>query len=185
MHLERNYQVDEHEWDLTVERWGEVEKVPKGEYFVSEGKVCRNLGFIAEGLMRYARFEENGDETTCYFVSEEDFTGDPISFDTQKPSTMNIQAVTDCVLVTLSFEAKQQLSKNVPRFNEIMAAIGRKTMMDLLAQKDFLLNRDASARYQYFMEHYSHILRRAPLGYIASYLGMTQQSLSRLRKQLL
>jgi CRP-like cAMP-binding protein len=183
-YLEKTFQLDEREWYRVIESRFEVQHVPKGEFVVSEGKVSRWLSYIAEGVIRYLRFEENGDETTCYFLSEHGFVGDPESFELQKPSRLNAQAVTDCTLVSFSYESRQYLSKNSAEFNRVMAAIDRKTMMDLLAQRDFLLNRDAASKYQHFITHYPDILRRAPLGFIASYLDITQQSLSRLRKQL-
>ncbi len=182
-YLQSNFHVNDREWGVTQQHV-KLQRIPGGEFFLREGNICRQLAFIVEGVMRYLRFEEMGDETTCYFVSENDFVGDPESFATQKPSDKNLFAVTDCMLATISYEAWQRLSKTLPRFPEISAAINQKTMMDLLAQRDFLLNKDAAARYLYFIEHYPYILQRTPLGYIASYLGMTQQSLSRLRGQL-
>lgn len=117
-------------------------------------------------------------------MSEHEFAGDPESFDAQKPSSMNLHAITDCVLVTLSFEALRQLLKDIPRFRELFAAIDRKTTMDLLHQREFLINRDAASRYRWFLEHYPHILTRVPLGHVASFLDIGQPSLSWLRKQL-
>jgi len=55
--------------------------------------------------------------------------------------------------------------------------------MDLMRQREFLMNRDAASKYRYFIEHYPHILQRVPLGHVASFLDITQQSLSRLRKK--
>ena len=182
-YFERNFKIDGREWEITRE---DVvpELLAKNDYFVREGVVCRKLAFIAEGVMRYTRFEESGDETTCYFCAEEDFVGDPESFDTQKPSDKNLMAITDCQLVSLPYDAVRNLARALPRFREIMAAIDRTTTMNLLHQRDFLINRDAASRYQYFLEHYPHILSRVPLGHVASFLDITQQSLSRLRKQL-
>jgi CRP-like cAMP-binding protein len=180
-YLQRGYRIDDHEWEVMRDRC-ELQAVPKGEYFVREGKICRKLAFIAVGVMRYTRFEESGDETTCFFVSENDFVGDPESFEAQKPSDKNLQAITDCVLVTLSYADRGLLLKELPRFPEVMATIDRKTTMDLLRQRDFLINRDAAAKYQWFVEHFPHILKRVPLGHIASFLDITQQSLSRLRR---
>jgi CRP-like cAMP-binding protein len=183
-HLETHYGVDDREWDVIQDR-SDVLELPKGEYFVRQGSICRKLAFIAEGVMRYLRFEPSGDETTCYFMCENDFVGDPASFETQKPSEMNLQAITSCSLVTLTFEQMQTLTRELPRFRSITASIDRKTSMDLLRQRDLLINRDAAAKYQLFVEQYPHILQRVPLGHVASFLDITQQSLSRLRKQLL
>lgn len=182
-HLAANFHVDDREWKI-FQREARVEHLAKGTYFVREGKVCQKLGFIMEGVMRYLRHEESGTETTCYFVSENEFAGDPDSFVSRKPSDKNLRTVTDCMLVTICVESWQRLMRDLPRFVEITHAIDHKTSMDLLAQRDFLLNRDAASRYRYFVEHYPHILQRTPLGYVASYLDITPQSLSRLRKQL-
>jgi CRP-like cAMP-binding protein len=182
-YLERCYQIEDREWEI-IEGLCELLEIPRGEYFVREGKICRRLAFIAEGAMRYLRFEESGEDTTCYFVREDDFAGDPESFERQKPSDKNLQAITDCVLVTISRETIGRLLKELPRWHEIMADIDRKTMMGLLHQRDFLINRDAASKYEWFVEHFPHILNRTPLGYIASFLDITQQSLSRIRKNL-
>ncbi len=181
-HLQRHYGLTEREWDTLRDHF-ESKQLPKGEYFVREGKICRKLGFIAYGVMRYTRFEESGEETTCYFMSEGDFVGDPESFELQKPSDKNLHAITECALVTISHQFIGGLLKELPRFREIMAAIDRKTMMTLLQQRDFLINRDAASRYDWFVEHFPHVVMRVPLGHVASFLDITQQSLSRLRKQ--
>jgi CRP-like cAMP-binding protein len=180
-HMQQHYALTEREWE-TIRDFGESEQLARGEYFVREGKICRKLGFIANGVMRYTRFEESGDETTCYFMSEGDFVGDPESFEAQKPSDKNVHAITECTLVTISHESFGRLLKEVPRFREISAAIDRVTMMTLLYQRDFLINRDAASKYDWFVQHFPHIVMRVPLGHIASFLDITQQSLSRLRK---
>ena len=167
-----------------VQEYFEHEFFPKNEYFVSQGKVCRKLTFVAEGVMRYCMFRDDGTEVTCFFMCENDFVGDPESFFSQKPSDMNAQALTDCQLVTISYEDMQKLLQEVPRGKEINAAIDHYVMMKMLYQRTFLLNLDATLRYKEFMREYAHILQRIPLSYIANFLGITQQSLSRLRKQM-
>lgn len=182
-YMQTNFQLTEHEWELT-EPYIRAMNIRKGEYFVREGTICRTMAFIVEGVMRYVKFEENGDVTTCYFVSENDFVGDPESFDAQKPSDKNLTAITDCMLATISYEGWQRLSKDFARFGKINAAIQQTTFMKLLRQQELLLNKDAASKYQNFIESFPHIIQRVPLGYIASYLGIAQQSLSRLRKQI-
>jgi len=181
-HLQDNYPFSEEDWDIMKE-YCETLNVPKNEYFVQKGKVCRRMGFIAEGVMRYC-MERDGDDITCYFICENNFAGDPDSFFAHKPSEKNVQALTDCILIAFSLDSVQKLSKAFPRFTEIAAAIDRRVMMELMMQRDFLLNADAATKYQKFIEYYPHILQRVPLGYIASFLGIKQQSLSRLRKQI-
>jgi CRP-like cAMP-binding protein len=181
-HLQHSYALTEREWEVVC-GFCDVEPLAKGEYFIRDGRICRKLGFIADGVMRYTRFEESGDETTCYFMIENDFVGDPESFEAQKPSDKNLHAITECTLVTIRHQSFGGLLKELPRFREIMAAIDRVTMMTLLHQRDFLINRDAASRYDWFVKHFSQVIMRVPLSHVASFLDITQQSLSRLRKQ--
>jgi len=87
-------------------------------------------------------------------------------------------------LFTIAFENMQKLLQQVSRGKEINAAIDHYVMTKMLYQRTFLLNLDASVRYKEFMKEYGNILQRVPLSYIASFLGITQQSLSRLRKNI-
>jgi CRP-like cAMP-binding protein len=181
-HLQDNYQVSDKEWDDMKEYIDPI-TVKKNEYFVREGKVCRRMGFIADGVLRFC-MNRDGEDITCYFVSENGFAGDPDSFYARKPSDKNVQALTDCLLMTMSYDNYNKLGKAFPRFEVIMRLIDHKVMMDLMTQRDFIQHADAATKYQKFIESYPHILRRVPLSYIASFLGITQQSLSRLRKDI-
>src|SRR5215831_17597864 len=162
----------------------QVQPFPKNEYFVAQGKVCRKLGFIAEGVMRYCMFRDDGSEVTCFFMRENDFVGDPNSFFSQKPSDQNVQALTDCSLIIFSYENMQKLFQQLPRAKEVRAAIDNYVMMKMLHQRTSLLNLEASVRYKEFLREYPDVLQRIPLSYVANFLGITQQSLSRLRKQM-
>ena len=133
--------------------------------------------------MRYCMTRE-GEDITCYFIYENGFAGDPDSFFPRKPSERNLQALTDCELINITRTNVDKLIENCPRFLTIMSLIDHKVMMDLMTQRDFLLHADAEEKYRKFMEYYPQILQRVPLGYVASFLGITQQSLSRLRKQI-
>ncbi len=181
--LQQQFQLTEEESEM-VKEYFQLQSFPKNEYFVSQGKVCRKLGFIAEGVVRFCMFRDDGTDVTCFFMSENDFAGDPESFFPQKPSDKNVQALTDCQLITISYENMQKLLQQVSRGKEINAAIDHYVMMKMLYQRTFLLNLDATVRYKEFMREYAHILQRVPLSYIANFLGITQQSLSRLRKQI-
>jgi len=181
--LQQQFNLTETEWEK-VKEYFQPELFPKNEYFVSQEKVCRKMIFISEGVMRYCMFREDGTDVTCFFMCENDFAGDPDSFFSQKPSDKNIQALTDCQLLTISYENMQKFLQELSRGNELFAGFGEYVMTRMLYQRTFLLNLDAAARYQAFMKEYPHVLQRVPLSYIASFLGIAQQSLSRLRKQI-
>ena len=181
--LQTQFNLAETDLEL-VKNYFELQPFSKNEFFVSKGKVCRKLAFIAEGVMRYCMFRDDGSDVTCFFMCENDFIGDPDSFFSQKPSDKNVQALMNCQLMTISYDNMQKLVSQVSGGKEINAAIDHYVMTKMLYQRTFLLNLDATVRYKEFMKEYAHILQRIPLGYIANFLGITQQSLSRLRKQI-
>jgi len=177
------FKISEQQWE-ELKDYIELQTFPKNEYFMSQGKVCRKLAFISEGVMRYCMFRDDGSDITCFFMCENDFVGDPESFISQKPSDKNLQALTDCQLIVISFENMHKILQHVPNAPQINAAIDHYVMMKMLYQRTFLLNLDATVRYREFMREYSHVLQRIPLSYVANFLGIAQQSLSRLRKQI-
>ncbi|HVO74814.1 MAG TPA: cyclic nucleotide-binding domain-containing protein [Ignavibacteriaceae bacterium] len=181
--LQQKFQLPEKDWEM-IKEYFQLQFFKKNEYFVREGKICRKLAFIAEGVMRYCMFREDGTDITCFFSYENDFAGDPESFFSQKPSNKNMQALTDCALITLSYENMQIILQQYPQVKEIFAAIDNLVMTKLLNQRTSNLNTDADSRYREFMKEYPHILQRVPQKYIASFLGITEQSLSRLRKNI-
>ena len=179
-YLKKNFSLSDEECAI-LENHQETISIPKGEYFVKEGRVCRSLAFIEEGLFRYCMYR--GDEDiTCFFVSENEFVGDPESFLNRVPSKLNAQALAPSTLTCLYYDAFRRVMDEFPRFNEIFAGIDRIVMMGLLGQRDLFYNLDAAARYKIFLEKFPGVMQRAPLSIVALFLGITQQSLSRLRK---
>jgi len=181
--LHEKFKLQDKECELLGDYF-QLEHLSKNEYFVRQGKVCRKLAFITEGVARYCMFRDDGSDVTCFIMCENDFLGDPESFFTQKPSDKNVQTLTDCQLMTITYDNMQKFLHQIPRGKEINAAIDHYVMTKMLFQRTFLLNLDATIRYKEFMREYAHILQRIPLSYIANFLGITQQSLSRLRKQM-
>ncbi len=162
----------------------DLEVVKRGECYLGQGKVCRKVGFIANGVMRYCNLKDDGSVVTCYFIAENEFAFDAESFGSGRPSTLMIEALTDCLVISISKDDEHWLKQNLPKFMEASNRMGQEFMVKLINQRQFLLNQDAKSRYLHFLKEYPAILQRAPLGAVASFLGITQQSLSRLRSQL-
>jgi CRP-like cAMP-binding protein len=161
-----------------------IDQIKHGDYFLKEGQVCRRLGFIEEGVLRYIVFSDSGKELTCNFASEDEFIGEAESFFRKKPSFLNLQAVTDCTIATIGFNDFQNILAKFPPFSKISEDISYRAVLGLLNKKNFIPGSNASAKYRQFVQQYPQIIRRVPLGMIASYLEITQQSLSRIRKQM-
>lgn len=174
---------------LTSDEWNRInhyldrKTLKKGEFFIEQDKICRNSGFILKGVMRYFSYDENGNDPTCYFACENQYITDPFTFKKQSPSDINLQAVTACDIAVISFDADKQLQSVFPKWNDIINQVLLEVSINFANQKE-LLAMNASKRYDYFIENYPSVARRAPLQYVASYLGIKQPSLSRVRKKV-
>lgn len=151
--------------------------------FLSSGQVCKEMGFINQGLFRVF-YLSDGREINTHFCMENDFVVDFDSFLQQKPSRYYIQALEDCDITTFSLPTLQhayQSSQNWERFGRMMAEHAYKTTNKRVESFLFM---DGEQRYTNLLETEPHLLERVPLYHIASYLGIERETLSRLRKKL-
>jgi CRP-like cAMP-binding protein len=182
-YLLRNYNLTKDDLDQLKDNF-HPGKIDAGEYFVKAGKICYRLGFIEEGVMRYTYFPRDDREFTCSFASEEEFIGEPESFLSQNPCRLSIRAAIDCRVMTITLDDYKDILEKYPPFSKIFEDIDYRTVLSLLEKRTFLAGIDAVTRYRHFIDKYPSLIQRVPLGYIASYLDITQQSLSRIRRQV-
>lgn len=162
---------------LFTEKW-----LKKGEHFLCEGQVCRSVALINTGLVRYY-INEDGNEGTYYFGREHDFVCDYESFLPQAPSNKNIQALEDTSLYIISHEGLQKNYREV-KAGERLGRLGIEQVFVAVLQQLSSFYRDSpEVRYQRFLEIFADISQRVPQYYIASYVGIKPQSLSRIRKR--
>ncbi|MDF4203271.1 Crp/Fnr family transcriptional regulator [Maribacter sp. SA7] len=156
-------------------------KVTKGEFFLKSGKICRQMAFIASGHMRMYDIVD-GKEITFWIGSQGKFITSLSSFIFETSNNWNIQAITDCELYTINREHHFKLNKTEPKwleFDNILLA----NSFALLEQSMFSqLHTTAKQRYNKLLEEEPELFKYVPLQYIASMLGITPESLSRLRK---
>jgi len=148
-----------------------------------EGSVCRNLFFIETGLARIFYYKD-GKDITFSFVPENTFTTSADSFFEQKASRYNIETLEPCVVSAIKYEDLMSLfdqSHEIERFGRKIITEFLKSFSDRLISVQF---ETAAERYQTLQARYPNILSRVALGHIASYLGITQETLSRLRKNI-
>jgi len=156
----------------------------QGEYFSEAGKIARQVGFILEGVIRVCYYDNKGEEVTKYFMDENNFVVDLNSFDNSIPTSEYIQAVTNCRLIVFSRANWNDLSSTIIGWDAIIAKITSKALLQKIQRISPLISEDATTRYLTFLEKYPKIANRIPLSYLASYLGITQSSLSRIRKNI-
>ena len=153
------------------------------EYFLSEGKICQDIGFINKGCFR-TYYLADGKEINTHFAFENEFVTDYDSFLQEKPSKYFIQALEDAEIVTFNLPALQNAynqSQNWERLGRMIAEQSYKLTTQRVESFLFL---DGEQRYLDLLKNQSHIFDRIPLYHIASYLGLERESLSRLRKKI-
>lgn len=155
----------------------------KNDFFLREGKLSNEYLFLATGFMRSFTLDTEGNEVTTYFYSANGVVFEVSSFFLRSISTENIQALTDCTGYTITYEKLNFLFHNIPEFREF----GRKILVQEFAafkQRTLsLIHKSAEQRYAELLQNKQDVFQYAPLKYIASYLGITDTSLSRIRKE--
>lgn len=158
--------------------------LPKNEFLLEEGKTANAYYLVEKGLIRFYVHDFNGNEITTQFICENELANEVSSLFQRIPSVQNIQAVTDAVVWKIDFNDFQHLYHSMESVREW----GREWMSAQLfhtQQRSIeMITESASTRYLHLMEHRPQIIQQAPLKQIASYLGIADTSLSRIRKEL-
>ncbi|MBV5282828.1 MAG: Crp/Fnr family transcriptional regulator [Paludibacter sp.] len=157
-----------------------VRKVKKGDILVSEGKVCNQLFFIRKGFLRRFHYQ-NGKEITSWFGFENDFATSIYSFVSQKTGYENIEAIEDSALYVINYDDLNNIYHEHPEFNYAGRLLTEKYYIDLMERTLSLQFQSAKENYHQLVATHPHLLKRASLGHIASYLGISQETLSRIR----
>jgi CRP-like cAMP-binding protein len=175
--------LNQQQTDLILSK-ATVLELRKDEYFSEAGKIPRYVGFVLEGVFRFCYYNNKGQEITNYFMDENSFVSDYQKFEIQVVASDYIQAVTDSKLLVFSKKDWDDISNTIVGWDKIIDQIIKKCLLETIERRSPLVSEDATTRYLSFMEMFPTVMNRVPLAYIASYLGITQQSLSRIRKNI-
>jgi CRP-like cAMP-binding protein len=159
-------------------------EVKKGDLILRIGKVSDDYMFIKEGLLRSHLFDLDGNEVTTDFYIENSFAFEITSFFNRTPSETNMEAVTDCRGYKINFQQLNQAFHNHPSFRELGRAILVREFIASKKRNYSMINQTAEQRYLNLISFRPQILKQAPLKQIASYLGITDSTLSRIRAKL-
>lgn len=158
------------------------EEVSKNFKLINQGQICKKIYFIEKGMGRSYYLKDDGKEVTQWFFGQGVFMSSADSFFKQTPSYYYLEILEDSILYSISFEEVNQLLKKYPKMETFI----RLLTIDMLAKVVNKLNaiqfQTARERYDYMISEFPGISHRVNLGHIASYLGMTQETLSRIRK---
>jgi len=159
-------------------------KIRKGETFVEAGKPSQRIAFVKDGVFRSLYYNKQGDDFTRYFIYEGRFIGDFQGFTDQLPAHEDIEAITDAVLLVIDLKHFKVLEEKISVWPVLFARIPAFVAENKLKVASIMLNQDAKARYIHFLNHYPGLANRVPQSMLASYLGVTPSSLSRIRRNI-
>ncbi|SEW44350.1 cAMP-binding domain of CRP or a regulatory subunit of cAMP-dependent protein kinases [Chitinophaga sp. YR573] len=156
----------------------------KDDYFLRPGQVCREVGFIQKGLIRYYTVKDNGEEMTLHFGKENEFTSSYQSFLNHSASKRGIQCLEASEILVISYDNLQRLYEEVKEGQKFGRLICEFIYLQTQNQLDSIYADNPEKRYLNFVNDYPDLQQRIPQYYISSYVGVKPPSLSRIRKRL-
>lgn len=172
-------------------RWGEeaslefrTQKAQKGEVFLEHKKRCDYMYFIVKGFVRLYYLDLEGNEITHWFSSENMFITSPFSFFKGESNILNFEALEDSELLLITKDEWSELRAKIEQADKAIGSIATEFAMSLSRRIMSIHTESAEHRYLKLLEEHPLIFQKATLGHIASYLGIAQPSLSRIRRKL-
>ncbi|QCX53870.1 Crp/Fnr family transcriptional regulator [Elizabethkingia sp. JS20170427COW] len=161
-----------------------MKTLKKGEILVNSGEICKDFFFVEKGLLKQYFLDKNGKEHILYFAPENWLLGDRNSAYFNKPTEFIIEAIEDTEVLILEVSFFVKLSLKFPEVAFDADLLLHKHIRQLQKRVSQLLGATAEERYLDFITTYPNMMQRVPQWMIASYLGITPESLSRVRREL-
>ncbi len=168
----------------TVLPYLSIKKIEAGDYFLEEGRICKNIAFIEEGLMRLFYLNDGKEVTRC-FCKENTITCSYKSLITNTPSELSIQAIEPTKLVVFSYHSLQKLYEKELFWQQVGRLAAENEFINTECHNRFLSDLSATEKYKEVIESDAELLQRVPLNYLASYLQVAPETLSRVRKKII
>jgi CRP/FNR family cyclic AMP-dependent transcriptional regulator len=162
----------------------EYKKVPKKTVLLHEGEVCNFEAYIIKGCIRTYYIDEKGIEVTLQFAVEDWWVSDIASFHDHKPGNMFIETLEDCELLTLNPQTKEMLLAKLPKLERVFRLMVQRNLSALQSRLFKTIATSGTDKYLDFINRYPTIPQRVAQHYIASYLGISPEFLSKIRTRL-
>jgi CRP-like cAMP-binding protein len=175
--------VSDNEVDASFAYFHEIE-LQKGDLFAKQGAVCRYVGYLQAGTMRVFYTNDKGEEVSSCFCTEHSFVSAYRSFITQQESNVSVQAIATCQLLVIDYHHLQLLYNQFPFWQQIGRIMAEKEYISMERYASMLNQESAKDKYLRLLREQPQVLLKAQVAHIASYLGVSRRTLSRIRKEL-
>ena len=182
-HFKSKIPLTEEEQEL-IKNYLTLKKLRKKQYFLQEGDVCKCVSFVEKGALRLYKVNEDGSEHIVQFALEGQFLTDLYSFLTNESSIYNIDAIEESELVLITKSASDELRKRSPKYQEFIFQATSEAYIQLEKRMTSVISLGLEERYKELTSNYPNIIQRLPQHMIASYMGLTPETLSRVRKRI-
>jgi CRP/FNR family transcriptional regulator, anaerobic regulatory protein len=169
---------------VLCQKYFETQSISKNTILEEQNIVPKYLYFVVSGYMRLFYYNEDGDEITTYLSAENSFIASFLSLIHQKPAKENVECTTDCEVIRILRTDLLQLIEASESFKRFSLTIFEQAIASTEIRANDLATLNAEQRYKKILNSYPAILQHVPIQYIASFLGIKPESLSRIRKQL-
>lgn len=167
-----------------IDKYFEVREVKRKDYLLQEGNVCHFIGFVCEGTVRHFHIKD-GVEKTCDISFEKSWVTDFKSFTSQSICTMNLQAMENTIIFSISFENLHKLYKECSKYETFGRIMAEQVAQRATEIAMSLSSEKPEERFQNLLKKQSDLFQRVPQKYIANFLGISPESLSRIQKRII
>jgi len=182
--LETTSKLSDQEWGnfLSITK---IKQLDKGDYFLTSDKICQYSAYISKGVLRHFLIDTKGNEKITQFSMTGEFVSDCESYIQQKPSAYNIQALEPCEIVAFKNLDLQELSNKNPKFDKVGRQVTHQILSNYKEHLMLLLNYSPEEKYKYILDNKPELVLKVSVTYLSQFLGLTRETLSRLRGKVI
>lgn len=180
--LNKSAALDQSEIDYIAPLF-KTECIKAGDLFINEGISVHKVAFVVSGLLKRFKRNEKGKEVVLQLITEDHFFGDIDAYFRRRPSATNVQAITNCHLLTISLSDIDMLRDTNPKYAAIIHFISEEAMNERIKTEELMRTGTTLEKYHHFLTLYSKWAFRIPLKDIASYLQISQYMLNRIEQK--
>ena len=181
--IQQHVTLTDEEWDLCKNSF-KPKRMRKKQFLLQEGDVCRSMAFIEKGGLYSYSVDANGAQHVMHFGFEGSWIGNMQSFFTDRPSTIDIEVLEDCELLLIGQDNHRKLLDAIPSYNHYMRVTVQQVIVAMQQRVENSLGHTAEDKYKRLLAYNPEFLNRVPQHLVASYLGMSPETLSRVRGQM-